>query len=159
MHFLGCGKTYLFRNQIELGYKILDSDSSKFEKGEGWEKEYVNHIQSNADKYDFIFVSQHEEVLKELSKRKIPFLVSAPLNDNSISEKERLLIKQQWFGRFLLRDNSHIKDLTSWLNSLNEHYDEWTSYKHLTQFKPEKLILLKENEYLSDKIDEIYKQR
>lgn len=154
--FPGCGKTYLFKNQEQLGYKILDSDSSKFERRDNWEKEYVDHIVDNIGKYDFIFISQHEEVLKELKNRNVQFIVVAPRNDDSLSEKEKRLIKQQWFGRFVLRDNSHIKDLEVWIKKLDKNYDEWTNYKHLTQYKPSLCILLNENEYLSDKIGELY---
>lgn len=154
--FPGCGKTYLYANQDKYGYKIIDSDSSKFEKYDGWEKEYVDYISSNIGKYDFIFVSKHPVVLNELNNRKIPFVMVSPDNSDALSEKERQLIKQQWFGRFILRDNSHIKDFDRWIKRQIEHYDERTSYKHLTLYNPIKVILLKENEYLSDKIDELY---
>lgn len=154
--FPGCGKTYIFKNQEKLGYKIIDSDSSKFKKDNGWEKEYVDYISSNIGKYDFIFISQHEEVLKELKDRNIQFIVVAPKNDETLSKKERQLIKQQWFGRFILRDNSHIRNLEVWIKKLDENYDEWTSYKHLTQYEPSLCILLNQDEYLSDKIEYLY---
>ena len=86
----------------------------------------------------------------------IPFIVVAPDNSKNLSIKERQLIKQQWFGRFLLRNNSHIKNLEKWLKELNDNYELWTSYDHLTMYKPFELVLLKEDEYLSDKIEELY---
>lgn len=155
--FPACGKTYLFRNQEKLNYKILDSDSSKFVKTKGWEIRYVNHIIENIGKYDFIFIAQYEEVLKELDKRGIPFVMVSPCNTEEISEKERQLIKQQWFGRFILRDNSHIKNLPLWINKLKENYDNWTSYEHLTRNHPTMCVLLFENEYLSDRIEDLYR--
>ncbi len=57
-----------------------------------------------------------------------------------------------------MRDNSHIKDFDRWIKRQIEYYDERTSYEHLTLYQPIKVILLKENEYLSDKIDELYKE-
>lgn len=108
--FPGCGKTYLYRNQEKFGYKILDSESTKFSKHDGLEKEYIDYIASNIGRYDFIFVSKHPVVLQELKNRKISFIMVSPDNSRNLSEKERQLIKQPWFGRFILRDNSHIKD-------------------------------------------------
>ncbi len=64
--FIGCRKTYLFKNQEELLFRIyeerkhfsfLDSNSSKFGKQDGWEKEYVDSIQSVVGTVDFIFIS------------------------------------------------------------------------------------------------------
>lgn len=153
--FPGCGKTYVYRNQDTLNLRVLDSDSSKFEKYSGWESDYVDHICSNLGKYNFIFVVQYPEVLKELSDRNIDFIVVAPDNSKELSDKERQLIKQQWFGRFVLRDNSHIKDFEQWIERVSDNYDKWTSYEHLTLHKPKKCILLKENEYLVDRINDM----
>ena len=153
--FPGCGKTYLYRNQEKFNYKILDSDSSKFEKYDGWEKEYIDYISSNIGKYNFIFVSKHPVVLKELNNRNIPFIMVSPNNSDNISSQERQLIKQQWFGRFILRDNSHIKDFDSWIKRQIEYYDERTSLEHLNLYNPVKVILLKQDEYLSDKINDL----
>ena len=111
--FPACGKTYLYKNQKNLlfnsngekiYYSFLDSDSSKFKKYNGWEKEYINHIEKNIGNVDFIFISQHEEVLQELKNRQIPFITVAPDNTSWANDKEKRLIKQQWFGRFVLRD-------------------------------------------------------
>lgn len=154
--FPGCGKTYIYENQSEYDYKIMDSDSSKFEKHDGWELEYVEHIMDNIGKYDFIFIAQYPNVLKLLNINNIPYIVVAPDNSKNLSIKERQLIKQQWFGRFLLRNNSHIKNLEKWIKELNDNYELWTSYEHLTMHNPSELVLLKEDEYLSDKIEELY---
>lgn len=154
--FPGCGKTYLYRNQEKYGYKILDSESTKFSKYDGWEKEYVDYIVSNIGKYDFILIAKYPIVLQELNNREIPFVMVSPDNSSNLSNKERQLIKQQWFGRFVLRDNSHIENFDEWIKRQIEYYDERTSYEHLTLYHPTKVILLKENEYLSDKIEKLY---
>lgn len=163
--FPGCGKTYLGENQdkLEFNFKgekrkfsFLDSDSSHYKKHDGWEKEYIDDIETKLGTVDFIFISQHDKVLEELDSRKIPFVTVTPNNSESISEEERKLIKQQWFGRFVLRDNSHIYNFTDWLESLKKNYDAWTSVDELVKYHPQKLYLLKENEYISNIIEELY---
>ncbi len=155
--FPGCGKTYLFNHQNEFGYTILDSDSSKFSKTSNWEKEYVDHITSNIGCVDFIFISQHEAVLEELNGRGIPFVTVGPHNDTTlISTKEATLIKQQWVGRFVLRDNSHIKNWDEWITKLSRNYDEWTTYEHMTQYHPVAYFPLQVHQYLSDIIEDLY---
>lgn len=154
--FPECGKTYVYKNQDSFGYKVMDSDSSTFTKHENWEEEYVKHIKSNLGKFDFIFIAQYPKVLELLHKDSIPFVVVAPDNRKELSEEERMLIKQQWFGRFVLRDNSHIKDLNRWIELLKNNYDLWTSVESLSKNHPDELILLKENEYLSNRIEYLY---
>lgn len=163
--FPACGKTYLYENQDTLEFKYLrkkkkftfrDSDSSKYEKTEGWEKVYVDDIQNSLGKVDFIFISQHEKVLQELNSREIPFIIISPNNSEWISDTERKFIKQQWFGRFVLRDNSHIKDFNNWLKLLKDKYDEWTSLEHLMKYGPASFELLKQDEYISDIIEILF---
>lgn len=160
--FPGCGKTYLYENQEHLTFKnekftFQDSDSSHYEKHENWAKEYVNDLKKLLGTVDFIFVSQHEILLAELEAQHIPFVVVAPDNSKSeLSDKQRQLIKQQWFGRFILRDNSHIKDFDKWLNCLKKNYDDWTSSDNLKKHHPIKIIRLKEDEYLSDVIEDLH---
>lgn len=163
--FPGCGKTYLYENQDKLIFKYIgenikfsfcDSDSSHYKKCKGWEKEYINDIEKKLGTVDFIFISQHEEVLAELGLRKMPFVVISPDNSEWLSLEERQLIKQQWFGRFVLRDNSHIKNFESWLTLLKDNYEEWTSIEHLTKYKPVSFFLLKENQYIFNIISDLY---
>lgn len=163
--FPACGKTYLFENQDKLTFKCLgeekkftfrDSDSSHYAKHENWEKEYVNDLKKELGTVDFIFISQHENVLAELEAQHIPFVAIAPDNSEWLSDEERRLIKQQWFGRFILRNNNHIKDFDKWLICLKENYDNWTSQEQLSKHNPVALFLLKENEYISNIIADLY---
>ena len=105
---------------------------------------------------DFILVSQQDKVLKELNSRGLPFITIIPNNSSSISARKRQIIKQQWFGRFILRNNSHIKNLEKWILKLLCNYEAWTNIDHIMSFRPLVNICLDDNEYLSDKIDEIY---
>lgn len=163
--FPACGKTYLYKNQDILQFSYLgerrqftfcDSDSSKYEKKDGWVQKYIDDLEQKLGTVDFLFISQHEEVLQELSERGIPFVMVAPDNSAYLTDKERQLIKQQWFGRFLLRDNSHIKDFNAWLKLLKEHYDEWTNDNHLLKHDPVSFFLLKGDQYLGDIIEDLY---
>lgn len=120
--FAGCGKTWLTNHQNQYGYSMRDSDSSTYEKTARWEKEYINSFMEEAKsgKYDFIFVCQTESVIDEMDRQKIPYVIVEPdnivWNEQEFKEraKERQIIKQQWFGRFILRDNSHI-----WITQFN----------------------------------------
>ena len=108
------------------------SDSSTYEKTAGWEKEYVNGFMEEAKsgKYDFVFVCQTKSVIDEMDRRKIPYIIVEPDNivwnkqEAEERAKERQIIKQQWFGRFVLRNNSHIKDFSKWLSHMKDIYDE-----------------------------------
>ena len=171
-----CGKTYFYHHQEELSYLLngnllyftcVDSDRSKFSRTTGWEIDYVNNVESNIGKYDFIFVSYHEEIMLEFNKRKIPFVMVAPNNSEVLSSKERQIIKNEWFGRFILRDNSHIKGLNKLVKSFasdphagislaSSIYDSQTSTRNLSKFKPTKIFTLKANEYLSDILLDLY---
>ncbi len=116
---------------------------------------YVDCIQCIIEEFDFILISKQDNVLLELIKRNILFVIVAPHNSDKLSVSERNLIKQQWFGRFLLRNNSHIANLDVWLKKVNNYYDEWTKEENLIKFHPQKYYPLKENQYLSDIIQQI----
>lgn len=161
--FPACGKTYLTENQnmftfeSDKKYTFVDSESSKYEKYPGWEKNYVDDIKKKIGTVDFIFICQYEEVLRELKNRNIPFVTVCPCGDKECCpEKTREAIKQQWFGRMVLRDNRHIKNLNEWLNTMKENYDKWTTIKHITKYGPVNYYFLFEGQYLSDIIDGLY---
>ena len=139
--FPACGKTYLYKNQEnikihditgEISPTFCDLDSSAYCKGEDWEKNYIDDIERKIGSVDFILISQHDEVLAELHRREIPFVVVSPDNSEWLSEKERDLIKQQWFGRFLLRVTVFTLQATEYLSDIikdlywkKEHYDAY----------------------------------
>lgn len=164
--FPACGKTFLYRNQeqllfksqngLQIHYSFLDSDSSKFKKYDGWEKEYVNHIEENIGKVDFIFISQHDVVLQEIANRGIPFVTVGPENLPWTTNENKMLTKQQWFGRFVLRDNTHIANFMDWIKKLSENYDNWTSIQQQTKYGPIEFFPLGANQYLSNIIEELY---
>ena len=164
--FPACGKTFLYKNQeqllfksqdgLQIHYSFLDSDSSKFKKYDGWEKEYVNHIEENIGKVDFIFISQHDVVLQEIANRGLPFVTVGPENLPWTTNENKMLTKQQWFGRFVLRDNTHIANFMDWIKKLSENYDNWTSIQQQTKYGPIEFFPLGANQYLSNIIEELY---
>ena len=165
--FPACGKTWLAknyqRNIIQNAnrdterYTCLEIDSSQFSRdNDKWYEKYVDAVQEAIGKYDFIFVSMQDVFLEELHNRNIPFVVVAPNNSQWVTAEQARVIKQQWFGRFLLRDNSHIKDFNSWLNKLITKYDEWTSIDCLSSHSPADIFLLNQDEYLSSIISKLY---
>lgn len=162
--FAGCGKTWLTANQEQYGYAMRDSDSSSYKKSEGWEKRYIENLMNDAStgKYDFIFVCQTESVLKEMDEQNIPYVIVEPdnivWNDKETKERalERRLIKQQWFGRFILRDNSHIEDFPRWLKHMKEIYDDRTGIDFINRHNPVSFFTLNQEQYLSDIIKDLY---
>jgi hypothetical protein len=163
--FPACGRSYLTDNQNKLEFKyngkvkrfsFLNIDSQSYDKTNGWESKYVKDIKERIGNVDFIFISQHSSVLRELYNNDIPFVVVSPNNAEWEEDKDRQLTKQQWFGRIVLRDNSRIKDINSYLKRLKDNYDEWTSLEHLAWWNPMSVELLDSNEYLSDIIENLY---
>lgn len=162
--FAGCGKTWLSTHQERFGYTMRDSDSSAYEKSKGWEKRYISNIieQARTGRYDFIFVCQTESVLNEMDANGIPYIIVEPDNikwgEAELPErkKQRQLIKQQWMGRLVLRDNSHIKDFNKWFDHIKEIYDERTGLDFINKHNQISFFVLNQNEYLSDIIDDLY---
>ena len=64
--------------------------------------------------------------------------------------------EKQWFGRFVLRNNSHIKDFSKWLSHMKDIYDERTGLGFIVKHNPVSFFVLKQNQYLSDIIDDLY---
>lgn len=166
--FPGCGKTYLCNHQDELEFNWLNEPkhfsfynlkSSNYKKTINWEKTYVDKLQGLAGKVDFVFIPRHNEIMQELYNRKIPVIMVLPNNTDKLTEKQRRIIKQQWFGRILLRDNSHIKPLNVWLTRMIANYNEWTSVEYILNQHPSLCYLLRETQYLEDIIAELYEKK
>jgi hypothetical protein len=83
--FPGCGKTTAY-NYLKNKFKVLDSDSSQFDKNE-FPENYLQHIQDNIGVVDIIFVSSHENVRKGLSDLNIDYYLFYP----NIDRKSEML--------------------------------------------------------------------
>ena len=134
--FPACGKTYAFKKLNENGYKILDSDSSKFSwmdvidevyemknRGKKNYKEryvkvrnpefpsnYIQHIKENIGKADYIFVSSHKEVRDALIENGIYFTLIYPGRK----------MKAEWVGRCFLRGSGE-----KFCQLIADNWDKW----------------------------------
>lgn len=134
--FPGCGKSHLY-NILKETIDILDSDSSKFDKA-NFPKNYIDHIKDNISKVDIILVSSHEDVRKELVKNKIDFTLVFP----------HISLKDQYIERYKKRGSPE-----NFIKLLDNNWDNWI--EQLENQKNCNKIILKENQYLSDIINNI----
>lgn len=97
----------------------LDSDSSSFSwievdghkiRNTEFPNNYIQHIKENIGKYEFIFVSSHEEVRKALVKNCIFFYLMYP----NITEKE------MYIQRYKERGSSD-----EFINLISENWEKW----------------------------------
>lgn len=127
--FPGTGKTFLFNNTEK---KILDSDSSKFDKSK-FPQNYIEHIKRNIGKVEIILVSSHKEVREALVENNIYFTLVYPKKD----------LKKEYIKRYKERDN-----LNSFVKLLSNNWDGWV--KELQNQKGCDRYELSSGEYLSD---------
>ncbi len=128
--FPGCGKSHLFRNKGDK--KILDSDSSKFDKSQ-FPQNYIDHIKSNIGEADMILVSSHKEVRDALVDNGIEFTLVYPNKD----------IKDEYIQRYIDRGNED-----KFVELLKNNWNIWIP--ELEQQKGCEKIELNRGQYLSD---------
>ena len=137
--FPGIGKSWLFDNQVELGIKVSDSDSSSFSwLGDGirnpdFPNNYIEHIKEAIKHFDIVLVSSHEVVREALKKNNIEFCTVYP----DIKDKE------EYIKRFTDRGSPK-----SFVDLITKNWDDWVSAIN----KPNDGISIQLNlgEYLSD---------
>lgn len=149
--FPGCGKTFFVNitNGKYGEYSVVDKDNGSLSTDIDYSN-YANEIIDLIGKFDIIFITQYPEVLSHLNKNGYKCVIVAPNNTKYCSKKSKSLIKQQWFGRFTIRKNTN-----DWIDLLNNNYEEWTSLSHLQAMQPSEIILLNQNEYISDIIEDL----
>jgi hypothetical protein len=130
--FPGCGKSHLFRNKGEK--KILDSDSSTFDKSQ-FPQNYIEHIKSNIGGVDIILVSSHKEVRDALVNQGINFTLVYPNMD----------IKDEYIQRYIDRGNDG-----KFVDLLKQNWENWVG--ELDQQSGCEKIKLDSGQYLSDVI-------
>ena len=131
--FPGCGKSHLFRNKGEK--KILDSDSSTFDKSQ-FPQNYIEHIKSNIGKVDIILVSSHKEVRDSLVSESINFTLVYPSKD----------IKDEYIQRYIDRGNDG-----KFVELLKQNWDNWID--ELENQEGCEKIKLESGQYLSNVIE------
>ena len=133
--FPGCGKSHLFRNKGDK--KILDSDSSTFDKSQ-FPENYINHIKSNIGDVDMILVSSHKEVRDALQNQGINFTLVYPKKDN----------KDAYIQRYIDRGNDG-----KFVELLKSNWDNWMN--ELENQSGCNKVELNKGEYLSDIITKL----
>jgi Ran GTPase-activating protein (RanGAP) involved in mRNA processing and transport len=131
--FPGCGKSHLFRNKGEK--KILDSDSSTFDKSQ-FPQNYIEHIKFNIGEVDIILVSSHKEVRDALVNEGIDFTLVYPRKD----------IKDEYIQRYIDRGNDG-----KFVELLKQNWDNWTD--ELENQEGCEKIELESGQYLSNVIE------
>lgn len=120
--FPGVGKT----SAASKNRDIEDCESSSFhyttkvdalgvmtrEENPNWVTEYVDHIKKLASivGYPYILVSSHADVLDEMDRRGLPYLIVAPRRD----------AKDVYLSRYLKRG-----DCVAFIRNIAQHWDEW----------------------------------
>lgn len=145
--FPACGKSWLFENQIKLGLKVADSDSSKFsgletESGKvrnpDFPRNYIEHIKGLIGEVDYILVSSHDEVKIALEDEGLPYILVMP--------QEKL--KAEWISRCWLRGSPE-----GFLKMLDKNWDDRNNPQRLCfVWNYSGITYLGSGEYLVDKL-------
>lgn len=85
--FPGIGKSSVFRDS--QGYRVADSDSSTFPKGDEFPANYLTHIQETRPTVDILLVSSHDIVRDEMEEYGIPFYLVYPTMDQKQDYMQR----------------------------------------------------------------------
>lgn len=126
-----------FNQNIPMGEKILDSDSSLFSwiydengnktnvRNPDFPNNYIQHIKDHLETEDIIFISSHKSVRDALRENNIPYTLVFP--DKSM--------KQEFLDRFHKRGNTE-----EFIKFQNEHWDEFIDDMNNETF-PTKVVL------------------
>ncbi|MGN0748503.1 MAG: hypothetical protein ACI4L1_02370 [Christensenellales bacterium] len=134
--FAGVGKTGLVEHaSFYEKKKIFDLSSSYFRKNEGWEKIYCDIVESISKEYDYIFISNHKQVVDEMLKRGLKFYIVYPMRN----------CRDEYVRRFIERGNSE-----EYITKFIKNWDRFIS--ELDNVKSENKIKLRSGQYLSDVI-------
>ena len=124
--FPGVGKSYLekhYKNAIELessyfywinpmieelwGVEEAKGHPDRIKK-EDWLQDYMNAIEQERHRCDYLCIVMFEEVLDELIKRQIPFVLVFP----------KLALKDEYMQRYLKRGNK-----ADWIKSMEDIFE------------------------------------
>lgn len=134
--FAGIGKTGFLEHDPSLTRKrVFDLSSSYFRKNEGWEKVYCDIAESLSKDYDYIFLSTHNMVIRELLSRRTKFFLVYP----------RKHCKDEYIQRFIKRGNSK-----EYITKFIKNWDNFIQM--LDDVKIDNKIELRSGQYLSDVI-------
>jgi len=107
--FPGVGKSTLFNALKESGTKVLDSDSSKFDKSK-FPQNYIEHIQKSIDDGYTILASSHDVVRDALMDKGIKFTLVYPAIE----------LKDEYLARYKERGSPE-----AFITLLDKNWDKW----------------------------------
>ena len=132
--FPGTGKTFYFQRTIFTGEKVLDSDSSKFDK-QYFPENYIEHIKASLNDRSIskIFVSSHKTVREALVKHNIAFTLIYPRRE----------LKEEYIERYKQRGNT-----PEFIALVDKNWDSWID--ELDNQEECDKITLKAGEFIGD---------
>lgn len=132
--FAGIGKSGLKENVPYYdNLRIFDLSSSYFRKNPGWEKVYCDIVEGLSDKNDFIFISTHDVVIKEMIARGNDFYLVYP----------RKHCKDEYCERFIKRGNTK-----EYIDNFMKNWGRFIDTLDGVDYS--KKITLRTGQYLSD---------
>lgn len=131
--FPGVGKSTLFKELKDSGTKVLDSDSSTFDKAD-FPANYIKHIKEQTGKGYTILASSHDVVRDALIKEGMNFTLVYP--DKSL--------KEEYLKRYKERGSPE-----SFVKLLDSNWDKWIGQCDDLEDKHVSKIVLKAGEFLT----------
>lgn len=141
--FAGVGKSSFYERCSKRSYKyggkdildvrdILDLDSSEFSSLTSFPINYIDEVESKLPSYDYILISSHDSVIKELNERKIYHFVVYPKRE----------LKQKYMKNYIKRGSS-----LRFLNKMDRMWDKYiTDCENAGPYSIK--VVLDEDEYL-----------
>lgn len=133
--FPGVGKSTLFKELKDSDKKVLDSDSSTFDKKD-FPDNYIKHIKEKTEDGYTILGSSHDTVRNALIKEGIPFTLVYP--DKSL--------KDEYLERYKERGSPE-----KFISLLDENWDKWIGQCDDLDNDLVKKVVLKSGEFLDSK--------
>lgn len=113
--FAGIGKSSIQKHSdLYTTIKYYDLQSHNFVKHPGWEKSYIDCACSLAKENDYVFVSTHDVVIKELMNRDVKFYIVYPYRYCKDEYMERFKQRgsdMEYIKRFMLRWDMFVNNI------------------------------------------------
>lgn len=116
----------------------IDLDTHYFKKIDGWVDIYIECVLALKDKYDYVLIPTHGDVLHQMDKKNIEYTLV-------YCKKE---LKEEYRNRAIARGSSE-EFVEGFFSRWDEHINDCEKNKCKNK------IILESNQYLSDVIDQI----
>lgn len=139
--FAGVGKSHAFKTLTAMGYRVLDSDSSTFDK-DNFPINYLNHIHSVIAKGEVqvLFVSSHDILRDAMRDDGIDYYLVYPA----------LELKSEYLRRYISRGSN-----TAFIQLLENNWENWINDIEESGMDDDRLIRLENpNDSMLDVVQE-----